>query len=201
MFEQLFTNKEEKEMVRRESEATRFQREQNAVEAGSVETNQDLIDTQGKSDLIRWQQELQDELQEVIFQLKGYMKVKGQWVKPDPCNPLCNDLFIESVVRPQITPFISRNFINSNFDIKTILADLKHTSNEIADNMADGYDKYNIKFENYDLITRLLKNLMKAGSFRALQGWTKKTDSTIFKRVETSSDHDHVKTPPKGLFT
>ena len=111
---------------------------------------------------------------ELVNTLRGYsMDAEGVYKPTKGVEPLCNNVFITDVVIPQCRPFISRNLINSTFTEERILLDLKHTSNDIVANMADGFDRYDIDFQNYDIVLRMIKNVIKAGAFRALNGFTK----------------------------
>ena len=196
-----FGGREEKMQMEAEKRAMNFQREQNLITINTPQQQQDMTELQineGRSDLIKWQQQLDDELQEIVFTLKGFRKKDGVWFIPTNPTALCNDLFIDEVVIPQCRPFLSRNLINSNFQEERILMMLRTTMDDITDNMADHYDKYDIDFTNYDLILRLIKNVIKPGIFRSLNGWTKKTDSTNFKRIEISNETQEQK--QKGLF-
>lgn len=187
----IFGNNEAAQELAAEKRAMNFNREQSTFQVGNDADSsiKDAMFQEQKSDLIRWQQQLGDEMQDLVFILKGYRKQGSVWTIPDDPTALCNDLFIDEVIIPQCTPFISRNLINSNFQEERILMMLRTTMDDIADNMADCYDKYDIDFINNDLILRLIKNTIKPGAFRSLNGWTKKTDSTIFKRVESSFDN------------
>ena len=181
-------NREDKVEIAAEKRHMEFQREQNTLGVVAPVEQTELIDQQGKSDLLKWQQELDPELQNIAYRFTGWVKVDGIWTKTK-ATPLCNDKFMNDVVAPQLEPFLTKNLINSNFTEDRILMDLKHTANNIMANMADGYDLYGIQFQNYDLILRVLKNTMKSSAFRALNGWTKKTDSTVFKKLESSFDN------------
>ena len=192
-------NKEEKANVEAEKRHMTFQREQNSMAVTAPEEQTEIMNQEGKSDLLKWQQDLDDELMELVYRLKGLTKVDGEFKSLSKGKPLCNDKFITDVVIPQCKPFISRNMINSNFTEDSILMDLRYTSNDIVANMADGYDIYEIEFQNYDIILRLIKNVIKAGAFRSLNGWTKKTDSTIFKKLESSFDNANAQ-QQRGLF-
>ena len=162
-------------------------KEQNVSNAGLQEDNTELMQSAMKSDLIRWQQEMNPDLMDLIMHLRGVVQTEdGKLVKLPDKKPLCNELFINDVVIPQCKPFLNKNFINTNFTEDQINMTLRHTWWEIKDNMADGFDKYDIEFANYDIVLRLIKNLQKAAAFRALKGWTKKEDSRIIKRVEGS---------------
>lgn len=193
----MFTPKNEAhQIVEAEKRHMSFQREQDSLKVTAPEEQTEILNQEGKSDLIKWQQDLDDELMELVYRLQGKAKVDGHFKKVGNDKSLCNDKFVTNIVIPQCKPFLSRNLINSNFTEDRILMDLKNTSNDIAANMADGYDTYGIEFQNYDVILRLIKNVIKAGAFRALNGWTKKTDSTTFKKLESSYDstnaHDGI---------
>ena len=154
---------------------------------------------QQKTDLIRWQQELDDEIIKLIYFLKGYSFDGKEWIKIT--DPLCNDTFIGYILS-QCQPFLSRNMINSNFDEYRILAVLKHTCNDLADAMADNYDRFGLTKDTstWDLIIREIKTTMTAASFRAKGGWTKKIDSTMTKRVESFQEQEDT-SKRQGMFS
>lgn len=198
IFDQFYGGSDKKEIAA-EHRQREYVREQQAYNTAHDAANEQLYyeSQKQRSDLLKWQQDLGDELLELVMTLQAYKKVGNDWVPIKDKEPLCNEKFIYDVVIPQCKPFLSRNMINTNFDNKTILSDLKYTCNEIADNMTDGYDIYGIKFINQDLILRQIKNVIKAGVYRALNGWTKKTDSTVTKRVEALTENTQER---KGLF-
>ena len=193
-------NSEQKAELAAEKRQMAFQREQNVTTVTAPEEQTEIINQEGKSDLLRWQQDLDPELESIAKRFTGWTKKDGEWVKSDgKNNPLCNNRFMNDVVEPQLEPFLTKNLINSNFTEERILLDLKHTANDIMANMADGYDLYDIDFQNYDLILRVLKNTMKSSAFRALNGWTKKQDSQIHKILESSFDNANSQ-QAKGLL-
>jgi len=199
-FEFLFGgNKEAKMIEASEKRQMDFQERQNSVAIGSAQDHTEIINQEGKSDLIRWQQELDDEMKKLAYQLTGWIEVKGEWIKDPNKKQLCNDRFMNDVVIPQCTPFLSRNFINSNIDEDRALNILLYTMGSIVNNMADYYDRYDIDFMNNDIIVELLINYVQPSVFRAVEGFTKKTDSTNFKRLETSMDRG-MEEKKKSIF-
>jgi len=151
-----------------------------------------------RSDFLKWQQDLDDEQLNLIQTLLGSVIKEGEWVKIK--EPMCNDIFIQEVLVPELRPFTSRNMINSNFNEQQILDNLKFTSNDIADAMSDNHDIYGIDFKNYDLIVRMIKNTMKSSAFRSLNGWTKRIDSTMIRRIEAMHDNTGQEITKKKLF-
>ena len=202
MFE-VFRNpqsKEEKRDAKNFKMQTDFAREQTLTGTAAQEEQTEILEREIRTDLIKWQQDLDPELESLAFKLTGWVKRSGEWIKTEK-TPLVNDKFMEDVVIVQLDPWLSKNLINSKFTEERILMNLKHTSNEIADNMADNFDAYDIQFTNFDLVLRVLKTTMQSSGFRALQGWTKNTDSKIIKRIESSHDHANMQEKKKGLFS
>lgn len=146
-----------------------------------------------KSDLLRWQQELDEDLFNLILSFRSLQMLDGKPIpiieNDKPVLPLCNHLFIVQIVTPLLKPFMSKNIINSNFDTPTILQMQKDTFNDLADVMADNWDKYAITFENFDKIIRDMKNIVKASIYRAYQGFTKKTDSSNIKVLHSKNEN------------
>ncbi len=206
MLDFLSPQKKEENMIKQQqNKEIDFAREQQLTQTGSMDDQTTLNREVERTDLIRWQQDMNEELQKLIFKLKRYVRDdKGNWVpkmimvdgKLQRAKPMCNDLFIEEVVEPNCEPYLSKGSTNSNLSEKMILDGLKNTFNDIASTMANNFDRYGI-FENNqeDNIIRVLKNTLTPAAFRSLNGWTKKTDSTIFRRIE--QDNMGTQQPPK----
>ena len=193
--------KEERAEVASEKRLMSFQRKQATTKTALGDAADDSLQMNyhnDKSDLIRWQQDLDDDLMKVVARLRGLKLKNNEWVSNKNIKPIVNELFVNEVVVPQCEPYISRNMINTNFTSKDINVMLRNTFNEIASNMCDGYDIYDIEFMKYDAVLRPMKNFCKSSAFRALNGWTKKTDSSIIKRVEAYTDGNAQ--PTKKLF-
>ena len=192
----------------------KFDREQKIISSSPNEEQVMLDYRESKSDLFRWQQDLQDEVEFLKNKLRGKIidPETNQWVykvlvyKDEEGNsyqertpPLANEDFID-LIELQLQPFLSRNLINTNFDEKRILTMLCNTMDDIADIMADGWDRFEINFINYDVISRLIKNVITPTPFRALRGWTKNTDNKLSKRVETHAEMPYMNKQKGGFF-
>lgn len=213
MFDFLQPNKEEKFLKEQTKNAQDFERERDNFKSTTQDDNTYFEHQQQRTDLIRWQQELDDELEKLKHRLKSEVFKGDEWVpltfkewdvekqtsviKSIP--PLANDLFIE-YLEAQIIPFLSRSLTNSNLDEKRILNLLKNTCDDIVDNMADHYDLYGIQFGNFDIILRMVKNVIIPAAFKSLGGWTKKIDSSMIKRVEAFQEHQQAQEQKKGIL-
>ena len=177
MFENITGNNKREERIQEESENKQisFGREQNAYSQNATTDQVDIAIQESKSDLIKWQQDLDTELFELVLQLRGASKGEdGLYYIPEDANPLCNDLFITDVVIPQCKPFIARYFINSNLDEMRILRALESTCNDIVNLMSDGYDLYDIEFIKNDDVIRIIKNVIVPSAYRCLNGLQRK---------------------------
>ena len=178
---------EEKQNLEAERREKDFIKERDVFQAGVTDDQTQLYEREARSDLIRWQQELDDELLSGVQTLLGMEKNNdGEWIKVG--EPLCNPKFVREVVVPHCKPFLSRNMINSHLEEKRILAGQRNTIHDIIDVMCDAFDLYDIEFRNFDSILRVIKNIIEPGPYRALKGFTKKQDNTMNKRIETFQD-------------
>ena len=199
MFEAILNpNKELNMQVEAEKRAMDFQREQNTIQTASREDTTELMNQQGRPDLIKWQQDLRQELIELKLKLLGYELTNDGWVKRH--KPLCNELFVNQIIDPLFSSFMSRGFINTNLDERQLLMRLKKTCNNFAKTLISKSEKYEIEFEDFDDLDSQVKNILVPAAFRALKGWTKKTDSTIFKRLETSQENSKDEEKKSGMF-
>jgi len=212
MFENILgRNKEERNAQAAEDRDRDFTKQRDVFNS-SIQPDQEYMQMQeSRTDLLKWQQSLEDELTKLKHRLRGEHLTDEGW-KPKLVRirteegiietnspPLANDIFVD-YIEIQVEPFLSRNLLNSNFDEKRILEMLKNTMNTIADAMADGWDLYGIEFINYDLIDRLIKNIITPSPFRALNDGERRHQRTISKRIEAIQDNNGIVQQKKGLF-
>lgn len=209
MFKELFGSKDKeiKAAERAEQRQMDFAREQTVMQ-GATHPDDDRVymDIQEKrSDLIRWQQELDDDMFKMILSFRSLHVLPDGKLAPitdengNIIPPLCNWTFIHQVVEPKLRPFLSKNLINSHLDTRQILDMQKMTADDIVDMMSDNHDLYGIEFTNFDGILRDIKNVMRASSWRAYKGWTKKIDSSMIKRME-HEEYGREEANPKKKF-
>jgi hypothetical protein len=187
-------NTEKKEL---KAERRQYEHDKNMgiLQHALSDDQQHFSERDNRSDLLKWQQDLTDELETLKRRLKGEVFNGKEWVKKKitilegnqyvkiDMPPLTNDLFVE-YIEMQVEPFLSRNLFSSNFQEERILQMLQSTMNDIVDAMSDGWDIYGIDFANYDLVIRLIKNTIIPGPFRALNNGQRVHDRSISKRVD-----------------
>lgn len=198
--------KDEKKQISAEERHRKTTQEQIAIAEASKHEDDQMYHAvqEARSDFLKWQQELGDELIDLVLTLKGKgMDENGKIVVIDP-NPICNDDFINKVVIPQCKPLLSKNLINSKLDEQRILSMLKWTANEISDAIANSWQidhsTYGIRFEDFDLVMQLILNTITPTPYRAHKGWTKKSDNEMAKRIEAFTDRpDKDSSDAKGI--
>jgi len=200
--------KEEKLQREAEQREQGFIRERDGFRT-AMESDTMAVEAQ-RSDLLKWQQDLGDEMENLKHRLRSEeLSANGWQPKAMPQKvgnkvvwvripPLANELFIDSI-QSQVEPFVSRNLLNSNFDEARILTMLENTCNDISDLMADGFDLFDIEFQNYDAVMRLIINTIIPGPFRALHDGERKHARTISKRIESFNEGDS-QNKKKSLF-
>lgn len=155
-----------------------------------------------KEDLLRWQQDFDDEEEQLVHDLKNEIYVDGKGWIPDG-KPLLNDKGIKKILS-DVRPFLSRNMINCNFSEDRVLDLLKRSSNNLTTDLCAHYKEYDLDYSNISMVLRWVKNIKVSGPHRAINGWTKNKDSTISKRVETINDNPYLNQQPKkkmfGIF-
>lgn len=174
------------------------------LQALAAEDDQTFIQQQAeREDLVRWQQDVIDELFALRYSLKRYVqKEDGTWGKQSvftgefdenkqpvykELKPLLNEngiAMIETVVRP----LMSRNMMMSNFQEKRILIFLRRTMDTVVDNLADNMDLYEIDFTDLDVIVSLVLNAIIPAPYRALNNGERRHLTTVNKRLETFNE-------------
>lgn len=211
----IFGRSERKEAQKQMNDEREFIREREAYKSGHHEDMQSERMEQGRSDLIRWQQDFKEEIEQLKHDLRNEyfdestkswksMKVRRPVLKAGRIEykefdmpPLINEYGIQ-MIEVVLRPFLSRNMFNTNLTEDRILDMLKRTSNTMVFNIVDHHDEYDAEFTNWDHIIRLVKNVMIPSPFRALHGWGKKMDTGQIKRVEAYTETYQPK--KKGWF-
>ena len=191
-----------------------FIRERDAYNSANQDDAAYLELQDRKSDLLRWQQEFDDELRELYNELlslqltkDGYVpKTYKEWdenkkvyvVKEVP--PLCSASFAEKLIRIAVKPWQNKSAVNSNLNEKVIIKMLRNTHNDLVGAISDGWGMHGIKsIDDANVICRMFKNLTDPAAYRALNGWTKKTDSSMIKRIETAQQQEQLQ-QQKGIL-
>ncbi len=207
-----FGNNQQREDMLAEQRGYSFAREQNAVASADkqFQDSAPMVAPEGHDDLLRWQQELGDELEQLKMDLRNRVRSdQGNWVARqrfvrydkdaegktievwENMPPLMNECGVQ-MVETAVRPLLSRNLINSNLDEDTVLFLLKETSNTLVFNMANRFDEFGLGNAPSPAlmshILRLIKNVIKPTPFRALNDGERRHQRTMNKRIETYAE-------------
>lgn len=151
---------------------------------------------ESKSDLRRWQQDLYDEIQNMVMDLKGYaLDENGEWVAVRP--PIMNTQGTQKFVS-YLRPLTSRNLMNSNYDEDHIYRSLRDIVGKFILDIAYNYENYELDFGDFNHVLRMLKGYAEATHFRCLNDGERRHEREIVKRIETHADNQMPQ--KKGLF-
>lgn len=213
----LSRRKEEKLAKEAEARNMNFNREMASFDAGNRDDQVYLHQQEERMDLLKWQQDLNDEIKQLKHDLRNEVlnDATNEWESIKifagyddkgrevygTLPPLINEMGIR-MIEIELRPLISRNLINTNLDEIRILNILRNTANTIADNLADKYDFYDIEFANFDVVMRLIKNAMIPTPFRALNDGERRHARTMSKRIEAFTESTGAEPRKKvlGLF-
>lgn len=212
MFE--FLESDKKEAQKADKREKDFIRERDTFNTHHSDDATYLETQTQKSDLIRWQQEFNEELENLKHELLSEVKTSEGWVRKtykeyDPHKkvyvvkevaPLCSPEFAEKIIRLAVKPWLNKNAVNSNLNEKTILKMLRNTHNDVVGAISDGWGLHGIRsLDDANQICRMIKNYIDPAAFRSLDGWTKRTDSTMIKRIE--SQQEVAQQPQTGFLS
>lgn len=200
--------------VRRQELA--MNREQQSIAMAEATKDQIILARQEeRQDLIKWQQELNEEVETLKFKLRRMQRnERSEWVhqqvptwntetrtvEMQELPPYMNEVGI-SMVETICSPLMSKNMINTNIDEDRILSILKRTSNDLVNNIAYyGENQYGMEFGNFSTVLRIIKNTIIPTPYRAINGWNKKIDNTISKRVESFNEGGYNVPERKKFF-
>jgi len=155
---------------------------------------------QDRSDLIRWQQEFKPDINLLRYNFLGqYYNSDGQKISDNKIEPICNELFFDQIVEPTVSFYLNRSFTNSFLTEKKINDLLKRSFNNLATTLVKKHKLYQVKYNNFDDIIREMKTMIVPAAFRAINGSTKKIDSTMIKRIESHEDKQEPQSK-RGYF-
>jgi hypothetical protein len=183
------------------------------VELAGQEDQMFHMAQEGRSDLIRWQQDLLDDFENSIHELKSEVKSEGTWKKQmyydgqdangndqyKEIPPLINDLGIVRI-RSFIQPLISKNLINSNYSEDRIYMNLRSAINTIILTLRGDYQYFGIRKNDLPLIVQMIKRTAEPTYWRSYNNGERKYLTTIHKHVEARNETTKEAPENKGVM-
>jgi len=196
-----FTKKEPSQEVIRKEER-QFEHNENLI---STTTHPQATDEQvylekqeQRSDLIKWQQNLEPEIRSLIHKIKRETEIKdGEWKTMMGMKSIANDMFIMDTVE-LIELSMSKNLINSSYSEDRVLTSLKSTLFDFRCMLQENREMYEIRKSDMHLVIRLFKNAIEPTYWRCWNNGERKYAGEFNKRVEIHTDQPELK--KKGMF-
>lgn len=210
-----FLKNENAQLVAAEKREKDFVRERDTFNSAHADDATYFESQERKSDLLRWQQDFKDELEEMYHELLSEHKTSNGWEPKKykefnpktkcydeiTIRPLCSPAFADKIRRLALKPWLNKSAVNSNLDEKKIVKMLRNTHNDIVCAISDGWGIHGIEsIDEANAICRTIKNYVDPAAYRAWNGWTKKLDSTMLKRIESQQEVGGRQNEQKGLW-
>lgn len=161
-----------------------------------------VADTERREDLLRWQQDLDKDLEALKHDLRNETKnKKNDWVpimekvwndkKEDydtkPMPPRVNENGISFIIS-NIKQHVNRNTMRCSLNEVTIMKKMKIFGNDLCIALAVNFDRFGINMTEYPLLNTTIRNMVHFTLLRALNDGERKSEREIRKFIEASID-------------
>jgi len=162
-------------------------------------------------DLTRWQQDLENDLEVLKYDLMNYYKDEnGQWSpqyyyytdekgkkQAVQLPPMTNSLGAVRIIN-LVKRYLSRNLMMSNLDTPTIYRIMRGLVLTLVLNLGENYEFYEIDESNLKLIVKMVKDTIEPTLYRALNNGERSYLNTINRRIEQYVETQQPQR--KGIF-
>jgi len=167
-----------------------------------------------REDLVRWQQDLNIEIDQLEHDLKRErLNNKNKWVPStilveiqkdgtklyQEIMPVCNDLCM-LMIKTNLRPLMGKNIMMSNLQEERILRILFSTIKTIILNICIKCDYYEVDFHDISYIRQTIQNAILPSPFRALNNGERKYLSSSTRRIESLHEGTGAPQQKKGLL-
>lgn len=217
IFSEVISRKKEQQEILRQEDKQHLQQNSSIALSGSMEDDPTYFHSkEEKVDLTKWQQDLEDTIDELrhnllseIFTDKGWKPELIQTVddKGRPVTlqikPLINSYGC-SMLMSVVKRYLNRNVMMSNLSEETILRMLRRLKTDIVINLGSQYQTFEIDPVNLPIIVRMIMDSVEPTLYRSYENGERKYLNTINKRVETfsslPSNQNNKKNGIMGVF-
>lgn len=211
-------NNEERERDRMFTKQMDGQKEVSALDsANNPQTEMIQLQQQKeREDLVRWQQDLGNELNQLEHDLRrevlnkdgswSPMQIMVGWTKNvnnknvpqfKDAAPVCNDFGI-MMIKTNLRPLMGKNIMMSNLSEERILQILKSTIKTVIRNICIKHDYYEVDFHDISYIRQTIQNAALPAPFRALSNGERKYLTSTTRSIEQTMNRPA--TEQKGMM-
>jgi len=217
MFESIKENFEKKNENKQIQEERNFHRdmarEGHTMEAAHADERQFIEMQEGRSDLLRWQQDMNNEVEGFIHELRREVNKEGIWQRKTVFKeydaddnevwvempPIMNEMGIDKI-RTLLNGITSRNLFNSNYTDDRVFANLRRIISNLIYDIRDNYKTYNLRFEDFTWLVDKVKTIAEASFWRSWNNGERKYQTTIYKSIEARNEHHAQQEKKKTIF-
>jgi len=189
----------------------RQERQQNAL----AQAGADMPESRD-SDLIRWQQSMDQEVEDACMSFRGMEKKNGKWErikvykyteKKDGKNihhykklpKIMNETGL-NVFKTRLMPLVSKNLLMSNYDEARILDKLKYGVINFINTLALHYKEYEVEVTNLSMVKRVFQDICEPAHFRALRDGERRFLTSSSRRIEAVTTDGREQEGKKNLI-
>jgi len=208
----IFGMSEEKAHAEAEKRDQQFARDGQMLELGAQQ-ERDFTNEPLRSDLVRWQQEMFDEVDMLIHDLRSEIQIDKEWVRQSfytgvdedgkevyqEVPVLMNELGINRI-KSYLKPLVSKNLINSNYSEDRIYVNLRGIIFTIILHLRDNFHYYDIRKQDLAWIIRQIKNISEPTMWRCWNNGERKYLTTIHKHIEARNETNQNQPKNTGFF-
>jgi hypothetical protein len=213
MFEHLMQKREEKKEEANRQKEKNFLRESDILNSAMNEQfNPDDL-PEARFDMIKWQQDLHTELEQIKRRLKREIYINGEWQKEQiligydsnssplyvDAPPLMNERGISKFIM-LLKPLISKGLMMSNYSERLAFQKLKRVHTKFVLDLRHNHKNYDIRKRDLPYIVQLFKDIADPTQWRSLNNGERKYLTTTYKSIEAKSEQITPEIPKKGLL-
>tara|TARA_R100001530_G_scaffold109433_1_gene76825 strand:- start:15 stop:665 length:651 start_codon:yes stop_codon:yes gene_type:complete len=197
-------NREIKMQMDAEKRDQDFVRQRDVFNAAFIQDHAEMSmhqDSETKRELTRWQQDMDDQINQAVHDLRNEVMIDGEWVPQtevvgidkdgEPImgqyNPKMNEYGIRAFVS-SMRPLLSRNLMMSNYDEAKILSKLRGSVTTFILDLMKNYNLYGVRKQDMSAIIRSFRNHAEPAHYRALNNGERSYLNTIHKSVEAKTE-------------
>ena len=187
MFDGLIPNKQRREELQIARDQVTVQRDMAAI--GSVADDTAFIhDREAKSDLTRWQQDLNDELDQLQHDLRREYKVNGKWVQIPGTHPMLNNNGVFTIIN-LVKVYLNRNVMMSNLSSEIINRTMIGLIRDLVKVLGANFDVFEISFHDMSITKRIVSDRVEATLYRCFNNGERAYLNTVNKRAEVFTEN------------
>lgn len=208
----LFGNTPEDPSLKLTRQHINMQRDMAVINAGIQEDIAFNQQAEEREQILKWQQDLSQELENFKHELLREININGTWkreqievydsknneIKKIDMPPIINRVGVAYVLNT-VKRYLNRNTMRSNLSDAIIRRIMKSFGFALALNIAENYDKYELDMSQYHSLNVNSRHIVETTLYRALNNGERINERSIIKMIDAQTKNgEDMKT--RGIF-